>query len=381
MGVTVRTHAASALAFAGLPDVSIVSTVTALERLMPEWEALWSRAEAPLPFTHPGWMLAWWRTLGGGALRVFTVRADGRLVGVLPMFIYPDGGVSRLLPLGISVSDAFDLLAEPAWSRQAAAALAHAVRTDADGWDRCELHEVPPGSVLGAEASSIARQSVSPTIDLAQFAALPARSGPRRRLARARRAASGAGLLLDQPGLHAMEDLFALHTLQWQARGEAGVLGASPVQAFHRQAARALARTDTLRLHRLCDGARTVAMFYGFQVRDRAYAYLSGIHPEYAQLGLGTVLIGAAVDTAVADGARELDFLRGAEPYKYAWGAIDRVLLRLDLPAGAAGRPAPAAGRIGRRPFDPSQHEAGMTPHATSLGQVCPMFRQRAVAP
>ncbi|HEY0205053.1 MAG TPA: GNAT family N-acetyltransferase [Acetobacteraceae bacterium] len=342
MGVTVQNRVDGAWHPARLPDASlaldVLSTLPALERLVPEWVALWSRAEAPLPFTHPGWMLAWWRTLGGGALRVFTVRADGRLVAVLSMFIYPDSGVSRLLPLGISVSDAFDLVAEPGWSRQAAAALVRAIRTDEDGWDRCELHEVPCSSALHGPAAKAVLQSVSPALDLERFAALPSRSGPRRRLARAQRMTAEAGLLLDQPGLDAMDDLFTLHAAQWQARGEAGVLASAPVQAFHRQAARALARTDTLRLHRLRDGARTVAVLYGFQLRDRAYAYLSGIHPAYARLGLGTVLIGAAISTARADGARELDFLRGAERYKHAWGATDRVLLRLDLPAGAQPR-------------------------------------------
>ncbi len=331
----VRRHAGAHEA--GL-DVGVVSAFPALERLAPEWMVLWSRAEAPLPFTHPGWLLAWWRTLGGGALRVFTVRADGRLVAVLPMFIYPDGGASRLLPLGISVSDAFDLVADPRWSRQAVAALMRAVRTDRDGWDQCELHEIPSGSALHGPAVKSALQSVSPVLDLERFAALPSRSGPRCRLARAERMAAEAGLLLDQPGLDAMDDLFALHAAQWQVRGEAGVLAPAPVQAFHRQAARALARTDTLRLHRLRDGARTVAVLYGFQVQNRAYAYLSGIHPAYARLGLGTVLIGAAIGTARADGAQELDFLRGAEPYKHAWGATDRALLRLDLPAGAQPR-------------------------------------------
>ena len=327
---------------AGL-DVGVVSAFPALERLAPEWMVLWSRAEAPLPFTHPGWLLAWWRTLGGGALRVFTVRVNGRLVAVLPMFIYRDGGVSRLLPLGISVSDAFDLLAEPEWSHPAAAVLLRAVRTDRDGWDQCELHEVPSDSLLHGPAMQAALQSVSPVLDLKRFAALSSRSGPRRRLARAEHMAAAAGLLLDQPsldvpGLDVMDDLFALHTAQWQARGEAGVLAPAPVQAFHRQATRALAWTDTLRLHRLRDGARTVAVLYGFQVRHRAYVYLSGVHPAYARLGLGTVLIGAAIGTARADGARELDFLRGAEPYKHAWGATDRMLLRLDLPAGAQPR-------------------------------------------
>jgi CelD/BcsL family acetyltransferase involved in cellulose biosynthesis len=35
-------------------------------------------------------------------------------------------------------------------------------------------------------------------------------------------------------------------------------------------------------------------------------------------------MIGHAVREAVRDGVREFHFLRGREPYKYAWGAVDR---------------------------------------------------------
>jgi CelD/BcsL family acetyltransferase involved in cellulose biosynthesis len=41
------------------------------------------------------------------------------------------------------------------------------------------------------------------------------------------------------------------------------------------------------------------------------------------------VLVGAALEHVARDGAREVDFLRGAEDYKYRWGAIDRVQHRI----------------------------------------------------
>jgi CelD/BcsL family acetyltransferase involved in cellulose biosynthesis len=34
---------------------------------------------------------------------------------------------------------------------------------------------------------------------------------------------------------------------------------------------------------------------------------------------------------AVLEGAQTFDFLRGAEPYKYAWGARDRQLLSVSF--------------------------------------------------
>lgn len=104
MDLTVQGRTSGAWRLATMPGVNLqagmISTLPALERLVPEWVALWSRAMAPLPLTRPGWTLAWWRTLEGGALQVLTVR------------------------------------------------------TEEDGWNRCELHEVlvpaRPTSCLGA---------------------------------------------------------------------------------------------------------------------------------------------------------------------------------------------------------------------------------------
>ena len=39
----------------------------------------------------------------------------------------------------------------------------------------------------------------------------------------------------------------------------------------------------------------------------------------------GTLLLGAVIEQAMREGRREIDFLRGAERYKYAWGAVDRM--------------------------------------------------------
>jgi Acetyltransferase (GNAT) domain len=52
--------------------------------------------------------------------------------------------------------------------------------------------------------------------------------------------------------------------------------------------------------------------------------YLTGFDPALAQLSPGRLLVARALERAGDDGAFELDFLRGREPYKYEWGAVDR---------------------------------------------------------
>lgn len=57
-----------------------------IDPLADEWDALADRTQA-VPFVRPGWIGAWWRAFGSGALEILTVRRDGRLAGVLPVAV------------------------------------------------------------------------------------------------------------------------------------------------------------------------------------------------------------------------------------------------------------------------------------------------------
>ena len=92
--------------------LEVVTTTAGLEGLAPEWTALWQRAPAATPFQSPEWLLPWWRHFGNDAPRVLCVRAGGRLVGLLPLYLLRAPDCSKLLPLGIAVSDYLDGLFE-----------------------------------------------------------------------------------------------------------------------------------------------------------------------------------------------------------------------------------------------------------------------------
>ena len=334
------------------PVIVVLITEPEIVALLPEWNALWHKEANASPFLSPAWLWSWWRRLGGGDLRVFTARVDGRLVAVLPMFIWDDAGVRRMLPLAISVSDAFDLLVEAGWQRQVQGLLGPLFGEDGD-WDRCELHEVPQDSALlwldGAGLRSVVqRQSMSPLLDLAGFAAQGNRSAPIRKLRRARTRAEALGAVQIErlgprtpPGVirDVMEQLFALHAAQWQARGEAGVLAGPALHGFHHDVAAAMAADGTLLLLRLFIAGSVAGVFYGFLRGTHAYVYATGTDPAITSIGPGTLLIGAAIEAAHAAGARHFDFLRGQETYKYDWGAVDRPTMRITLaqPARTAG--------------------------------------------
>jgi len=66
----------------------ILTDVSELEGLVPEWRRLLRRAVHAEPVRTPLWLLAWWRQFGdadGRVLRVVVVEEGGELVGLVPL--------------------------------------------------------------------------------------------------------------------------------------------------------------------------------------------------------------------------------------------------------------------------------------------------------
>ena len=127
------------------------------------------------------------------------------------------------------------------------------------------------------------------------------------------------------------EAFVKLHEERWRMNSMPGVLCDENVQRFHREAAAAFLGSGALRLYALRINGRIIASLYGFHHAARTYYYLGGFDPEFKQHSPGTVLVAHAITEAIREGAREFDFLRGREDYKYRWGAVDRTIYRKRL--------------------------------------------------
>ncbi|HEX2255503.1 MAG TPA: GNAT family N-acetyltransferase [Afifellaceae bacterium] len=308
-----------------------------LDVLTPEWWALWRRLPQTTPFQSPAWLIPWWRSFRPGELRTIAVEADGRLVGLAPLYLESGPLGRRLLPLGVSLSDYLDLLLDPDHAEAAGAAImAHLVEAEWD-WDVLELQELPPGAAAlslvappGMEESA-GEHSACPVLALPDRLeslreVIPTRQRRKLNLARNRAARAGGVEIREADAATArehLEALFAVHRAQWQSRGTSGVLDGEAVQRFHRSAVGGLVETGLATLYLLELGGRSVGAFYGFRHNGRVLFYLTGFDPEYERISPGTLLIAHAIEAALAQGAREFHFLRGREPYKYRWGAED----------------------------------------------------------
>jgi CelD/BcsL family acetyltransferase involved in cellulose biosynthesis len=314
-------------------EISLVKDVDALSALAPEWMELWRGAPDTTPFQSPMWLLPWWRHFGSNELHVITVRDRGRLEALAPLYIIREDDESLGLLLGTGISDYLDVVTIGDHGNAIVTALAG---VDCQVWDLQQLR--PSSPLLQAElpngwSDTVEEQDACPVLSLEEDLTS---THFRKKLRYYRRSLERVGEVLIEEATAANLDslltaLFELHAARWQRRGMSGMLADDVVQEFHRHVSRAMLDAGALRMYGIRVGERIVAVFYGFASGDTVYYYLSGYDPDLEKLSPGTLIVAHAIEQAARDGARTFDFLRGAEDYKYTWGAKDRVNRRRAL--------------------------------------------------
>jgi CelD/BcsL family acetyltransferase involved in cellulose biosynthesis len=121
-----------------------------------------------------------------------------------------------------------------------------------------------------------------------------------------------------------------LHQKRWGALGLfPDTAGGEQSRVFARRLFELYGADGPLRLTFLTVGARTIAAGIHFETPDGYLYYNAGVDPDARELSPGVLMIHAYVARALEAGKRRLDFLRGNEPYKYEWGAVDEPIQRL----------------------------------------------------
>jgi CelD/BcsL family acetyltransferase involved in cellulose biosynthesis len=340
-GMPLRTFASR------MPEVAVA--------LQETWARLWWASPRATPFQHPAWVLPWMREFGRRPLTL-TARRGHRLVGLMVLDL-PDDGLAVGQWAGAGISDYGDALIEPGEEGEVAPALLQRLEEECPALVM-QLRQVPGDSPLVSAAAG-PMQADEPTLALE----LPTRAGelarwvPRKMAANLRyyrrklervgpiRVVRAGAVDVDE-----VLDLFvALHQARWRSRGGDGVLDEDLVR-FHRRVARRASESGLLALSALFVGDRAAAAAYGFQSKETAFFYLSGLDPELERLSPGTVLLGNWMEQAVADGVRRFDFLRGDENYKALWGARPQPTWSINVGGGAAFG-EPAADRVQELPL------------------------------
>jgi CelD/BcsL family acetyltransferase involved in cellulose biosynthesis len=318
-------------------QVDVITSTDALEAMVPQWDALWRSCPDSTPFQSAHWLVPWWKHFGSDDLYVVTIREEGLLTAVAPLYIVRDGDDSLGMFLGTGISDYLDMLGDGVADIMRTVCAANCAM-----WD---LHNLPPTSpFIGAATpagwtdliephDSCARLSLEGAGEDLQYLLSP---HARKKIRYYERSVERTGSMRIEPTSpdtlsEHLDALFELHAMRWQSRGLPGVLADDAVQAFHRDVATKLLAASALRMYAMRIDERIVAVFYGFAHGTTVYYYLSGYDPSLSHLSLGHLIVTYAIRDSVRSGMKTFDFLRGSEEYKDSWGAAYRANVRRQL--------------------------------------------------
>lgn len=327
--------------------------------LKEQWNDLLARSRFDTIFLTWEWQATWWRCLGAvrGPLFLLDAREDGRLTGILPLYLTHNGARSLQVVGCIEVSDYLDLIIEagreaevyrpfldwlggettaagqaaPAWDlldlcNQPGASLAHTLLADLArrrGWDVgvaredvCPIITLPAGVEDGWE-------TYLATLDKKE------RHEIRRKKRRAEREAPGLTFkaVTDPAEVPwALDEFIRLHRLSSADKDE---FMTEEMEAFFREIAAVAAAAGWLRLFFLETEGRAVSTYFCFAYKGDMLIYNSGYDPQAGpQLSFGWVLLSEVIQYAIEQGFRQVDFLQGDEDYKHRFGGVDTPVFR-----------------------------------------------------
>jgi CelD/BcsL family acetyltransferase involved in cellulose biosynthesis len=340
-----------------------------IEPLVPAWERLFAADPEATPFVSPGWARAWWAHWAESSWRPWILVAEdaGEVVGLAPLVLRRRGPLRILRVMGEEPGDYWNVLARPDVQAEVVSSVVDELERRRGQWDALVLKRLPQGSLTESAVTS-SRLALRcdeperyPVLDLpgsfdAYLASLSKsrRSNLRRHM---RRLDDGELELRDVddpaalPG--AIDRWQRFRVEQWKAMDKP----LDPEHAgdrfrdFTLDVARALVPQGLCRITEFARAGRPVASYVNFADDRSFYWYLGGFEPGVASLGIGKIAIGEGIRSSIAAGRRRYDFLRGAEEYKYWYGAADRtspsILLHSRRPRSrVAVRLGTATGRL-----------------------------------
>jgi len=193
--------------------------------------------------------------------------------------------------------------------------------------------EIPEGWTLNLE-----REDVCPVVRLTPGMSFEeylsgldkkSRHETRRKIRRAEATGEIAFRRATEP-LAELDAFIDMHQGKW---GENGLFPPTPggdaSRLFLRRWFEEAGPDGSVELHFLSVGERRIAAGILVDDGERLMFWNAGVDAEAPELSPGVLLAAWCIQLALARGRTAFDFLRGNEPYKYQWGAVDEPIQRL----------------------------------------------------
>jgi CelD/BcsL family acetyltransferase involved in cellulose biosynthesis len=318
-------------------QLEIVDNFRRLEALRGEWSRFLETLGGITPFQTPDWLLTWWRHFGNGQLHAFFFREGGELAAIIPCFLHEWNGRRQFTLIGSGIGDYLEPAIAPHHRGPVIDELYAHLAANRD-WDVCNWQDIDANSPLAALAPLQADAPCSEIQLTVTFEEYWAGRGKdlRRNIRRYGERAEKMGKIEFAPGGDFTEDLIRLHRIRWQMDGEPGMIDANHSADFLRDVVREFARLDLLRFFALRFRGEVAAVSLGFFYRHTLYSYLSAFDPQHETLGFGRRLLYESLRYAYQHRYAAWNFCRGAEDYKFSFGAEAIPKCRLILRRAAA---------------------------------------------
>ena len=328
--------------------VNIVSSVSGVAELEPEFARLQSVSCNTLPFACFAWQSTWCRHFLGldptirdePMFHVFRDQ-DGRCVGIVPLIRTTRRlGRFNVCSLGLlgadpAITEIRTTLLQPGCEQSVAVALKLQLQATQD-WDWIEW--LSPSNEFGrhlGQSAALEWQPLAPSYVLD----LPAtwevfHAGLKRNIRESLRHCYNSlkrdghafelRIAAEPAGVRgAVDRLFDLHTRR--ANMQNGVAHAnrfaSPaVRNFLQDACAEFAARDGLRIFEMEIAGQIVASRIGFVVGDSLYLYYSGFDPEWSRYSVMTTTVAEAIKYAIAQGLKTVNLSPGKDVSKTRWG-------------------------------------------------------------
>jgi CelD/BcsL family acetyltransferase involved in cellulose biosynthesis len=321
-------------------------TLPGLEAVDPaRWTALLEQSSSRSVFMTPAWQREWLQAFGAGRpVRVLAVSdASGALAGLLPLY-EEEPALWRIVG-GVEVSDYLDLIAAPGREEEIWEALLQHRAAEHDTW---HLRGVRAASATATRLPALApahglraaveREERCPVLHLPDSwdAYLATLSGKdRHELRRKMRKLEAELPDVRVRSVTAPADVDAslggFLRLHRQSRTGKAKFMDERMERFFRVALGALAEAGWVRLWFLESAGAAVASFICTEYGDSVGLYNSGFDPAHSKLAPGIVLLGHVIRDAIERRIPVFDFLRGDEPYKYAFGPTPTEVMSVRL--------------------------------------------------
>jgi CelD/BcsL family acetyltransferase involved in cellulose biosynthesis len=330
-----------------------------LDSLVAPWRALAARVPDTSYFQTPDWVLSWWVTVGERAPTRVAYWRDER--GELAAVVALSRARERLhRRIALSVPVYTNAGSGPGDADHCGPLVLPELWPDVNDWlaeaigsHSLLVRNAPSGLPLFSDARVVEATSC-PRLDLRAAERNIGRSSNfRRQLRRYSNRLRESGVTFEwvpagEVGPPVIDSLLRLHSGRRASAGRE-----TSLTARHRdlllllgETARPVGGPSAIVAR---DGADVVGVCYGFEWNGCFSAYQSGWDPAYADRSLGTVLVYEALLGARAAGLHTFDFLRGAEAYKFRFGAGEHLDVTYLVGNGVTGRLLGARARLRAR--------------------------------